>query len=25
MALFHGYYEEKIYHDLLIYDGGRGV
>ena len=24
MALFHGYYDEKIYHQLLIFDGDTG-
>lgn len=24
MALFHGYYGEKMYHDLLIFDGNTG-
>jgi len=24
MALFHGYYDEKIYHNLLIFDGETG-
>lgn len=24
MALFHGYYDEKIYHDLVIFDGETG-
>ena len=24
MALFHGYYDEKIYHDLVIFDGESG-
>jgi hypothetical protein len=24
MALFHGYYDEKIYHDLLLFDGDTG-
>jgi hypothetical protein len=24
MALFHGYYDEKIYHDLVVFDGETG-